>query len=250
MGDLEDFYENTSVMMPRVQDSQSWSKDDYIADVLGRAHKNACSGPLLFDLDDQTMFPSLGQQQPKAAIPSSEASVDSEGTFSAEVVQEEMTPEKVSQSTLKAENTTVQDKNAVVAEGEDAVADDWVVVSADDVKAAASSRDISFDAQHPRNMFAKTTSAKPVVSKVEPESGAGIDWTQAGMPIELIRRLVRGSVNPAHHGPHCEKKVSQVPLDVMRAQNAGSSKRQSSTPRTPRSQSKPRAQRSHSSGRR
>jgi hypothetical protein len=129
---------------------------------------------------------------------------------------------------------------------EDGTTEDWVIVSSDVATASASIRaKQSFDAQHPRNAVARRQT-----SKTGPEQGApSIDWSVAGTPTALIRQLIRGSANAAHHGIYDEKKASVVPLHIMRAENIGSSKRQKSAPKTPRSQSKPRAMRQPSIGR-
>jgi hypothetical protein len=164
--------------------------------------------------------------------------------------------------TAKQENETEESTSDIVPEesaergnkdesldqnAEDATAEDWVIVSSDAASANSSSirAKQSFDAQHPRNAVARRQT-----SKTGPEQAApSFDWSAVGMPHALLRQLIRGSVNAAHHGIHGEKKASVVPLHVMRVQNIGSSKRQKSTQKSPRSQSKPRAMRQPSVGR-
>jgi len=131
--------------------------------------------------------------------------------------------------------------------------EDWVVVASDDAsKAAASLSQVgmtSFDGQHPRNVFGKKTASKGAMSGANSqETSAGVDWSSAGIPTDLLRRLIRGSVDAAH-GVQAQNKAAPTPSHIMHAQNVGSSKRERSTPTTPRSHSKPRAMRQTSRGR-
>jgi len=186
------------------------------------------------DFNDQMAFPALSsaqtqvQQIPKWPKPEPEVLQDMPMT--------DVTPEKVS-------HIVARDKSSEkTTDGEPM--EDWVVVSSDEASKAADSLQMveSFDAQHPRNMFAKKTPPKLAMPKDESEEPIpNIDWSKAGTPTEWMKRLIRGSANAAHRGLNSEKKAAPVPLHALRAQNIGSSKRQKSTPRTPRSQSKPRA---------
>lgn len=216
----------------RVSSEQKWFNEQDSTDSAQHENENDSSAPWDIDVDNETIFPALASQ-PATPSPKSTSETD--------VMEQETTPEKHPEGSTKTEMSAQEIENDISKCDE--MAEEWVIISSDDARASTSSRMAvtkSFDAQHPRNMFAKDSASKSAVSRADPVVGAGIDWSQAGMPIELIRRLVRGSVNPAHHGPHCDKKANQVPIDVMRAQNMGSAKRQSSTPKTPRSQSKSR----------
>jgi len=195
---------------------------------------NGSCTSLHMDFNDQMAFPALSSAQtqvpqiPKWPKPEPEVFQDMQMT--------DVTPEKVS-------HIVARDKSSEkTTEGEPM--EDWVVVSSDEASKAADSLQMveSFDAQHPRNMFAKKTPLKLAMPKDESEEPIpSIDWSKAGTPTEWMKRLIRGSANAAHHGLNSDKKAATVPLHALRAQNIGSSKRQKSTPRTPRSQSKPRA---------
>lgn len=184
--------------------------------------------PFDVKLDDEVAFPALEHKE----------------VAQAEVLSAELTPEKHFQVLLTKDKPA---KEAVASQVEDDVAKDWVVVPSSDASKIPKSTTTSgiFDAQHPRNTFAKKSASKAVTSKDDlADCDHGIDWSKAGMPIELISRLIRGSTNSAHLGIHSQSNVSTLPAHVIRAQNIGSSKRQTSTPKTPpRSQSKPRAAR-------
>jgi len=225
-----------------------------IAHSSGMGHEDGMSFssvPLDVDFANETAFPAVAPRQATPSPKKCSVACPEQNSDSAVVLPtDELTPEKLSQLTETA--TPSEEGLRDVSECKDEPAEDWVILSSDDAKPTTASLSSmkSFDAQHPRNIFGKASTSKPAAPKVEPAAAAaGIDWSQAGMPIELIRRLVRGSANPAHHGLHCETKSNQLPMEVLRAQNLGSAKRQSSTPKTPRSQSKPRASRASSSRR-
>jgi len=213
---------------------------DNIPDLTGsigdRWHESACDAdtydmslsttdvPAVFDanLDDETAFPALASEKSPAK------GIDA------------LTPEKFQKPTAHVE-TSKEDSHV-----DDEMGKEWVVVpSADDgphLKPQPPTTDGHFDAQHPRNMFAKRPATKAVTPKDDTEKEeCGMDWSKAGMPLELISRLIRGSANSAHQNFHSQSKASTLPTHIMRSQNIGSSKRQTSTPKTPpRSQSKPR----------
>jgi hypothetical protein len=155
---------------------------------------------------------------------------------------EELTPEKFPQS---------EPQQQAVA---DEFSENWIVVASDDATRPTFSSSLvakaSFDGQHPRNASAKKTAPKRTVSGADSqEAGPGIDWSQVGMPTNLLRRLIRGSMNSAHDGVQAQSKTAApTPIHILHAQNIGSSKRERSTPSTPRSHSKPRAVRQTSRG--
>jgi len=213
------------------KDAAAWSKDDIM--------EMPCP-PFAVKLDDEVAFPALKQKQANSTICGMELGKE---VAKAEVLLAELTPEKHFQVFTKDEPA----KEAEASPVEDDVAKDWVVVSSSDAsKTSRSTTTIGiFDSQHPRNTFAKKSASKAVTSKDDvPDCADCIDWSKAGMPIELISRLIRGSANSAHRGVHSQSNISTLPAHVIRAQNIGSSKRQTSTPKTPpRSQSKPRAAR-------
>jgi hypothetical protein len=155
---------------------------------------------------------------------------------------EERTPEKCPQP-------APQEQEVV-----DELHEDWIVVASDDAsKAAASLGQVartSFDAQHPRNVFGKKAVSKHTMSAADShETGSDIDWSASGMPTDLLRRFIRGSINASRHGVQSENKMAPTASHIMRAQNLGSSKRERSQPSTPRSHSKPRVVRQTSRGR-
>lgn len=171
-------------------------------------------------LEDRCAFPVLPSPSPKQVKDRKEKS---------------MTPEKEPQRCRQHETA---DK-----ENEDAVAKDWVVVSSDDAEKADASRPRAkpaFDGQHPRNLFANK-GAKHAASKDDWQEVSGMDWSSAGMPTSLIKRLIHGNTNNAHRGPHPTQAAPLAPMNVLRAQNLGSSKRERSTPKSPRSNSSSRA---------
>lgn len=127
---------------------------------------------------------------------------------------------------------------------EDEVPKDWILVAPEDVKKADVSRSVAkpaFDGQHPRNMFAKKAAIKYATSKDDAQEACGFDWSGAGMPHALIKRLIHGSANSAHRVPHTAQAAPSPPMSVLRVQNVGSAKRERSTPKSPRSNSKSRA---------
>merc|ERR1712070_395999 len=195
------------------------------------------STPFDAKLDDEIAFPALKHKKASLASCGTEAGKE---VVKANGAPADLTPEKLASVPTKEKPKT----DAV--HDEDDVAKDWVVVTslnnAGEPCRAMPTNEI-FDAQHPRNMFCKRNVSKALTKKDDSEDAAcGIDWSKAGMPMELISRLIRGSTNPAHRGLHSQKEAPALPGHIMRAQNIGSSQRQSSTPKTPpRSQSRSRA---------
>jgi hypothetical protein len=179
------------------------------------------------NLNDCKAFPALPLMQVEARA---------EKEMLREVPKADVTPEKSAQLNADCESAE--------KEIEQQLGQDWVVLSDDVSKVSGSAHVVeknAFDGRHPRNIFAKKAASKPMTSKVagQEADAPGLDWSQAGVPVDLVRRLIRGSVNAAHRSPS-EKKVAPLPVHVMRAQNIGSSnKRERSTPKSPRCQSKP-----------
>lgn len=196
--------------------------------------KDDSAAPFDMNLDDQEAFPALSPMQVKLA-PQVPITAKSEEKVVHEMSAADLTPEKLRQSDAKDE---------FLKQSEDKLANEWVVVSSNDASKTAHTTSMvaveAFDGQHPRNMFTKKAASKQT-RVVSQDASSGIDWSHAGIPTDLIRRLIRGSANAAHRGLHSENKSSPLPVHVMRAQNVGTAKRQSSTPKTPRSQSKSRA---------
>jgi hypothetical protein len=181
------------------------------------------------NLDDCDAFPALPLMQAKAPA-------EKEMPQEVPEVTVDVTPEKSARLDVECESAE--------KEIEHQLGQDWVVLSDDVSKIPSSAHAVekkAFDGRHPRNIFAKKATAKPMTSKVDHQDAdePGLDWSQAGVPTDLVRRMIRSSVNAAHRSPS-EKKVAPLPVHVMRAQNIGSSnKRERSTPKSPRCQSKP-----------
>jgi len=220
--------------------------------------------PILFqtDLGDQKALPAPALTEEAAGAAQVLQGAWAVGKKEKYVAQtEKLTPEKPPQPVaedaedkerLKPEKMPqlAQQKH----EAADELAKDWIVVASDgahkDAVYSGQVGGISFDGQHPRNTFGKKPAAKRVMSEADPEeAGNGFDWSQPGMPNGLLRCIIRGSVNEAHHGVHSENNMVPLPGHIMHAQNIGSSKREKSTPTTPRSHSKPRTMRPSSRGR-
>merc|ERR1712054_34799 len=180
-------------------------------------------------LDDQSAFPALPKPKPKKD----------------EAKEEDLTPEKSCQVRTK--------RQAVAHETEEELPKDWIVVDdadADKANVSCSVNKQTFDGQHPRNLFSKTGPTKhaPVKAHCQ-EAECKMDWSSAGMPTALLKRLIHGNANGAHRGPHTEKGAAPVPMNILRAQNLGSSKRERSAPKSPRASSNSRAMK-HTGGRR
>jgi hypothetical protein len=115
---------------------------------------------------------------------------------------------------------------------------DWVVVTPEVLP------DTLVDAQHPRHLFGKKSQAKRAVGEGGgKERPMTIDWSQAGIPQEVKKQILKACMSPSHEGPYAKKDAPTLPLDVLRAQNVASKQRSSSMSRqksVPRSASKPR----------
>lgn len=187
------------------------------------------------NLDDREAFPVLVSLHAKQV--------------KSEAQSQLLTPEKEPQTQRRF---PISDK-----ENTEEVSKDWIVVAPEDVQRSKVSDSVfraAFDGQHPRNMFGIKSEKRKDTTKHAPtkddskETQCAIDWSSAGIPTSLIKRLINGSANSAHRAPHIDKDAILVPMNVLRAQNLGSSKRERSTPKSPRSSSKSRAMK-HSGGR-
>jgi hypothetical protein len=187
------------------------------------------------NLDDCEVFPML------LSLHSKQAQGESNGQV--------LTPEKEPQSQRRRVSSEKEKWARILGEraskqAKEELSKDWVVVAPEDGQKAnvpSSVATTAFDGQHPRNMFANKSATRNVTPKDDSKEGScAIDWSSAGMPTALIKRLINGSANSAHRAPRAEKDVTPVPMNVLRAKNLGSSKRERSTPKSPRSSSKPR----------
>jgi len=69
-----------------------------------------------------------------------------------------------------------------------------------------------FDAQHPRNMFAK----KPhVIPSFPAEQQGAIDWSRDGIPKQVQQSIVHSMSNPAHLSPYVQQPEQKVPLGML-----------------------------------
>jgi hypothetical protein len=191
-----------------------------------------CATPLepvsatCFDVDilDEQAFPRLVSPQQKVEVQKVPQVMNSVLTESSSGV----TKNDESQDVLPLEQV----------EAKDELLEDWIVLpSGDSNDASLTTREKSFDGRHPRHVFAKQDTTKRANSKTEAWE---LDWSQAGIPREIKRQLIHGSSDASHRGIHANKQSAPLPLSALRSQSIGSSRRQNSTPRTPRAQSKPR----------
>jgi len=121
---------------------------------------------------------------------------------------------------------------------------EWVIVPAPSASTLRTGALDLVDGQHPRNLFAK----KPHVKQAAAEGSAqerNIDWSQSGIPNEVKTQIIKASRNAAHQGVHAKEQATTLPLDMLRAQNVASSRRENSGSRSrqnsvPRARSKPR----------
>jgi hypothetical protein len=174
------------------------------------------SAPFDMNVDDRQLFPALvsSEQGVTVKIPN--------GAWAAKL-EKKLVPEE--ETTHLMPEGPAEDQHLEVEE-KAGTPEDWILLSLADVNDA-------FDA-----VVEKQT------SKAKPEQDApSMDWSVAGMPSALLRKIIRGSANAAHRSMHSAQNVIPVPLHVVRAQNSGSSKRQRSTPKSPRSQSNSRSMR-------
>jgi len=71
-----------------------------------------------------------------------------------------------------------------------------------------------FDAQHPRNMFAKKPHVIPS-SPAEQQGLAAIDWSHDGIPKQVQQSIVHSMSNPAHLSPYVQQPEQKVPLGML-----------------------------------
>jgi len=216
--------------------------------------------PFDMDLNDQTLFPALASAEADSTekIPAGARTTKSEReSFLQEKpsssMPEESLEEKITSLTPEESARCSADSQCLDLglEGKSGM-DDWIFVASDEAgTASTSSTSVAepFDALLPRDSLLGTYLTTPKRKPDLPEEASGIDWSVSGIPKELLKKLVRGMTHVSRHGPPSEEKVAPVPIRVMRAQNVGSSRRQRSTPKSPRSHSKPHATRQARTGR-
>jgi hypothetical protein len=210
--------------------------------------------PFDMDLNDQTLFPALPSSEADSIdkIPAGAWTTKSEReTFLQEKPSCSMPEESLEEKIASLTPEESAQGSAASQEGKSGM-DDWIFVASDDAGTASppsSSAAESFDALRSRNSLLVTNLTTPKRKPDLPAEASGIDWSVPGIPNELLKKLVRGITHVSRHGPPSEEKVAPVPIRVMRAQNVGSSRRQRSTPKSPRSHSKPHATRQARTGR-
>merc|ERR1719327_2275068 len=70
------------------------------------------------------------------------------------------------------------------------LAAEWVVVSPPGTDSPCQGALDLFDAQHPRNMFAKKAKGKSMASEGETEaSGLAFDWSKTGLPRSFMKQI-------------------------------------------------------------
>eukprot|EP00747_Dinoflagellata_sp_TGD_P163785 gnl/TRDRNA2_/TRDRNA2_182847_c0_seq1.p1 gnl/TRDRNA2_/TRDRNA2_182847_c0~~gnl/TRDRNA2_/TRDRNA2_182847_c0_seq1.p1 ORF type:complete len:274 (+),score=35.00 gnl/TRDRNA2_/TRDRNA2_182847_c0_seq1:92-823(+) len=75
-----------------------------------------------------------------------------------------------------------------------------------------------FDSTHPRNRFAAPPYKSVVTTAQVPQA---IDWSDSGIPKQVVSSTIRGSENSAHLSPYAPSygtPVSQVPMSVLTGQ--------------------------------
>lgn len=120
--------------------------------------------------------------------------------------------------------------------------EDWVMVPATSattqtelVRAGAVE---VINGQHPRNLFVKKPRRKQTALQSETEEHA-MDWSQVGIPSEVKKQLIHGSLNAAHTGLYGKENTPSLKIDLLRAmtnefskQPGSAMKRQKSLPRS------------------
>jgi hypothetical protein len=183
--------------------------------------------PFEGNLDDALVFPGLAASQQTLQIQQGSKTFPLDP---AEASSTQTNDQTVSGLTLE------QGPSANEGSKEESL-EDWVVVSSDksDDALLTATKEI-YDTQLSSHTVAKQCEAHRAKSK---SKALDIDWSQDGIPREVTRQLIHGSMNPSHRSIHAKPIVSP-PLSALRQLNIGSSRRQLSAPRTPRSQSKSR----------
>mmetsp|Transcript_60530 Transcript_60530/g.95380 ORF Transcript_60530/g.95380 Transcript_60530/m.95380 type:complete len:352 (-) Transcript_60530:312-1367(-) len=212
------------------------------------------------DLNDQTLFPALAAAEADSTetIPAGAWTTKSERESvlqekPSSSMPEEFLEEKIASLTPEesAQCSAVSQCLDLGLEGKSGM-DDWIFVASDDAGTASpppTSEAESFDVLRSRDSLLVTNLTTPKRKPDLPEEASGIDWSVPGIPKELLKKLVRSITHVSRHSSLSEENVAPVPLRVMRAQNVGSSRRQRSTPKSPRSDSKPHATRQARTGR-
>mmetsp|Transcript_106860 Transcript_106860/g.168868 ORF Transcript_106860/g.168868 Transcript_106860/m.168868 type:complete len:352 (-) Transcript_106860:323-1378(-) len=212
------------------------------------------------DLNDQTLFPALASAEAGSTekIPAGAWTTKSERESvlqekPSSSMPEEFLEEKIASLTPEesAQCSAVSQCLDLGLEGKSGM-DDWIFVASDDAGTASpppTSEAESFDVLRSRDSLLVTNLTTPKRKPDLPEEASGIDWSVPGIPKELLKKLVRSITHVSRHSSLSEENVAPVPLRVMRAQNVGSSRRQRSTPKSPRSHSKPHTMRQARTGR-
>jgi hypothetical protein len=117
---------------------------------------------------------------------------------------------------------------------------EWVIVAPPSMESIRPGALDVVDGQHPRNMLAKRR-----CSKTAQHSSAqlrAIDWSEAGIPDQVKRQIIRSGLNASHRGLY-SKDATTIPFEVLRVQNVAHNRCQRSSSRSrqsslPRSRSK------------
>jgi hypothetical protein len=232
----------------------------YDTTVASPGYVSDSAAPFDMDLNDQTLFPALPSSEADSIekIPAGASTTKSEmETFLQEKpsssMPEEFLEEKIASLTPEesAQCSAVSQCLDLGLEGKSGM-DDWIFVASDDAGTASpppTSEAESFDVLRSRDSLLVTNLTTPKRKPDLPEEASGIDWSVPGIPKELLKKLVRSITHVSRHSSLSEENVAPVPLRVMRAQNVGSSRRERSTPKSPRSHSKPHTMRQARTGR-
>jgi len=186
--------------------------------------------PLDVNLEDQEAFPSLLTSTMKLQKVSKPTSVAP--TPEMPLPMEDPTEDPMEEPIEDPMEDTMEDPM------------EWVILPAPSASTLRTGALDLVDGQHPRNLFAK----KPHVKQAAAEGSAqerNIDWSQSGIPNEVKTQIIKASRNAAHQGVHAKEQATTLPLDMLRAQNVASSRRENSASRSrqnsvPRARSKPR----------
>jgi len=73
-----------------------------------------------------------------------------------------------------------------------------------------------FDAQHPRNMFAKKPHVITTAPSEQQQQVPAIDWSNDGIPKTVQQSIVRSMANPAHLSPYVQQ-AQPTPVSSLRA---------------------------------
>lgn len=118
---------------------------------------------------------------------------------------------------------------------------EWIIVAPPNMDCIRPGALDTVDSQHPRNMLAKKRSTKHAQSFSE--QSWTLDWSEAGIPQEVKRQIIKSSLTASHRGLY-SKDATTIPLDALRMQSVASMRCQRSSSKSrqnsmPRSRSKP-----------